>query len=277
MFSFFFIQPVYLNLLLKKGKGKDIAIEPQTSKRQRKRLSTSISINGEVVNTENEDVNIHDYATFEKEEQLVPEFRVSIKSKTGRSISREDAIDHRLERKSSFKNVAKQVISMESVLLKWPRRPRSRHHSSSSEDIAEDEVNRYRDGTPDYQDMNQEDNISVHTDTSELSDSEEVDRVMSPHEIEIHTASLAGSDVLTLNDESCGNLNGNNPTVDEIAKTDANVSAHKRHKAETDKNRKKKHDKDVSHEHVKDAKDSKKTEEKVEKRGSIFRCPCVVL
>ena len=222
-----------------------------------------------MINTENQDVNIHDYATFEKEEELVPEFRVSIKSKTGRSISRENAIDHGLERKSSFKNVAKQVVSMESVLRKWPRRPRSRHHSSSSEDIAEDERNRYQDGAPADYNMNQEDNISVNTDTSELSDSEEVDRVMSPHEIEIHTASLAGSDLLSFNDEPC--VNGNNATVDEIATTDAKTSTHYRHKADTDK-----HDKDVLHEHEKDRKDSEKTAEK-KKRGSIFRCPCVVL
>ena len=275
MLSFYFIQPVYLSLLLKKGKGKDFEIERQTStKRPRKRLSTSISINGEVIDTENQDVNIHDYATFEKEEQLIPEFRISIKSKTPRrSISREDAVDHGLQRKSSFKNVAKQVVSMESVLMKWPRRPRSRHHSSSSEDIAEDEINRFRGATADYN-MNQEDNISVNTDTSELSDSQELDTVMSPREIEIHTASLAGSDLVSFNDDSDGNLNKNNASVDEIAKTDEKTSTHKRHNVDTDKD---KHDNDVLHEHEKEGKDGDKTGERTKKRFSIFRCPCVVL
>ena len=161
---------------------------------------------------------------------------------------------------------------MESVLMKWPRRPRSRHHSSSSEDIAEDEINRFRGATADYN-MNQ-DNISVNTDTSELSDSQEMDTVMSPREIEIHTASLAGSDLVSFNDESGGNLNENNASMDAIAKTDEKTSTHKRHNADADKE---KHDNDVLHEHENEGKDGKRTGERTKKRFSIFRCPCVVL
>ena len=47
-----------------------------------------------------------------------------------------------------------------------------------------------------------------------------MDTVMSPREIEIHTASLAGSDLVSFNDESGGNLNENNASMDAIAKTD---------------------------------------------------------
>lgn len=260
-------KPVYLSLLLKKGKGKDLEFQPQSSKKLRERLSTSLSINGEIIDMDNEVVNIHDYATFEKEEQLIPEFRVSIKSKHKRSISREDAVGGELKRKSSFKNVAKQVVSMESVLLKWPRRPRTRHHSSSSEDVAEDEDTGHRK-------MTQEDNISVHTDTSELSDSEETQGEMSSEAVEIHTASLALSDSYTLSSEMHSNTNENSSSTDQKANTDIDASLHKRHIAE--KNENKKHDKCVVvHELGKDANES--AEDKDSKRRSIFRCPCVVL
>ena len=100
--------------------------------------SRTLSINGELcegidLNKPKVDlsaVNIHDYAMFEKEDNLIPEFKASIKNKRETSAS-----EAPLQRQRSFKVVAKRVIQMEKVLLKWPkRRPRSRHHSSSSED-----------------------------------------------------------------------------------------------------------------------------------------------
>lgn len=264
-------KPVYLSLLLKKGKGNDFEFQPQSSKKLRKRLSTStsISVNGEKVDADTEDVNIHDYATFEKEEQLIPEFRISIKSKSGKSLLRENSSDAGLTRKSSFKDVARQIVSMESVLKKWPRRPRSRHHSSSSEDIAEDEDNRDRDVTPD-------DDVSVHTDTSELSDNEEMQRDLSPEEIDIHTASIAGS--ISLTDGSCANINGNRINVAGDLSTETHMSTPKMCK-DADIDKSKKHGKGVvTHEHGSDvSKDSNTDEETAKKRSSAFRCPCVVL
>ena len=214
-------------------------------------------------------MNIHDYATFEKEEQLIPEFRTSIKSKTGRP----QLEDGGLKRKSSFKDVARQVISMESVLLKWPRRPRSRHHSSSSEDIAEDEQNRGRNRT-------QDDNSSVYTDTSELSDIEDLGRDLSPEEIDIHTASIAGS--ISLMDGSCANVNGNRTGIDEDIGTETDTSKYqllKEESEETDTENNKKHEKgSAKHEHGSQVgKDSNTSEEKDKRQRSFIRCPCVVL
>ena len=267
------IQPVYLSILLKKGKGNNFEIQPQSSKKLRNKLSSSISVNGERVDTEHEEVNIHDYATFEKEEQLIPEFRISIKSRHGSTLSREKSVeDDGLTRKSSFKDVARQVVSMENVLKKWPRRPRSRHHSSSSEDIAEDEENRDVDITPD--------DISVHTDTSELSDSEDINRDLAPEEIDIHTASIAGS--ISLSDGPSANINGNRTGTD--GDLDINTSlttslVPKEENIDSDTDKTKLHEKGVvKHEHGSGkVKNSNTTEGKAEKQRSGFRCPCVVL
>lgn len=268
-------KPVYLSILLKKGKGNNFEIQPQSSKKLRNKLSSSISVNGERVDTEHEEVNIHDYATFEKEEQLIPEFRISIKSRRGSTLSREKSVeDDGLTRKSSFKDVARQVVSMENVLKKWPRRPRSRHHSSSSEDIAEDEENKDVDLTPD--------DISVHTDTSELSDSEDINRDLAPEEIDIHTSSIAGSISLSLSDGPSANINGNRTGIDGDLDTNTSLSTNllpKEENIDSDTDKSKLHEKGVvTHEHGSGkVKNSNSTEGKAEKQRSGFRCPCVVL
>ncbi|GFS27244.1 type I inositol-1,4,5-trisphosphate 5-phosphatase [Elysia marginata] len=90
-------------------------------------------------------VNIHDYAKFEQEKYLMPDFRNSIKklevegersSVTVGNISGKPPI---MTRKRSFKEMACKVKTMEKVLKMWPRRPKSRHHSSSSEDFSQSE------------------------------------------------------------------------------------------------------------------------------------------
>ena len=90
-------------------------------------------------------VNIHDYAKFEQEKYLMPDFRNSIKkleeegdgsrSTVGNVTGKSPAFT----RKRSFKEMACKVRTMEKVLKMWPKRPRSRHHSSSSEDYAQSE------------------------------------------------------------------------------------------------------------------------------------------
>lgn len=123
----------------------------------------TLSINGEPVrgvnlNTTKVDlscVNIHDFAVFEKEKDLLPEFRESIKSKkleeTVVGHSREingksensptESFTAKVKRNTSFQEVAKKVRQLEKVLIKWPRRSRQRHHSSSSEDFISDSDN----------------------------------------------------------------------------------------------------------------------------------------
>lgn len=114
------MQPVCLFACLKPGKGNtemDIPIFP------RKR---SLSINGEsILSPDLLKMNIHNFAHFENPEKLVPGFFESIKKR-----SRGEGIG----KTPSFQNVATQVLAMEKVLLRWPKRPRARHHSSSSED-----------------------------------------------------------------------------------------------------------------------------------------------
>lgn len=155
---------MYLFFLLKKSQGNDDnnVVSPRTSQR----VSKALSINGEVVNVINlEDINIHDFAKFESEQGLKPEFKASIR-KRGSGIE--------LSRKMSFVEAAKHVQTVRSVLRRWPKRPRSRHHSSSSEDMIEESDNE----TDTSVNVNNnkpinEDCLSSHTIESEISPSEE--------------------------------------------------------------------------------------------------------
>lgn len=143
MYIYFFclFQPVYLFLHLKRSQGKE-----NTSKHCLKpSLSATLSINGEpVVVKDINEINIHDFTTFANEQALLPEFKSSIRLKPS---LQKPSFDHLTDgssgkRRSSFANIAKQVVCMEKVLLNWPRprtRPKTRHHSSSSEDMNETE------------------------------------------------------------------------------------------------------------------------------------------
>ncbi|KAH3787856.1 inositol polyphosphate-5-phosphatase A-like [Dreissena polymorpha] len=142
-------KPVYLLLRLKKGKGnKNLSYYTQSSIERRKMLSKTISINGETVEFRGDKLNIHDFANFEKTEELMPEFRMSIKTKAapadgdGESMvegSDTNGSSSTTRKTPSFHDIARQVCRMESALLKWPHTPRTRHHSSSSEDMKSDD------------------------------------------------------------------------------------------------------------------------------------------
>ena len=182
---------------MKPGKGKDRTEQSDTFVANfldlpaRKR---GLSINGEIVPERDLDmVNIHDFAIFEKEQELIPEFRVSIKSRSSASsdgcspivdsIGAEGkkgfplvsatpaAEDHKVTRTPSFKLIAHQVRMVEKVLLRWPCRPRSRHHSSSSEDYFEDEAetNTNREVATTGRNVSEPDVLSVDTAVSQLS------------------------------------------------------------------------------------------------------------
>lgn len=132
---------MYLFVNLKRSQGKE-----QIKKLSLKStLSGSLSINGEPVRVENiNDINIHDFSTFANEQALLPEFKNSIRLKSSPTKPSIDLLSDGfpVKRRSSFVEIAKQVVSMEKVLMSWPRprtRPRSRHHSSSSEDMNDTE------------------------------------------------------------------------------------------------------------------------------------------
>lgn len=184
MSCFTLLQPVYLLLRLKKGKGKQVPpFDTQSSVERRKQLTHKISINGETFDIQHDDINIHDFAQFNNTEELDPEFRYSIKSRSSgylirqaRCESEEDddaftAADDESSREGapkkarSFQDIARQVCLMENALLRWPRPNRTRHHSSSSEDnITDNEVDA--------------DTASVHTDVSEISGTENIEVCM---------------------------------------------------------------------------------------------------
>ena len=153
--SFLSLQPVYLLLRLKKGKGNETpSYDSQTSVERRKILAHKISINGETVDYAQDELNIHDYAEFERSDELIPEFRLSIKSKgpppkltrqkqsldEGTGVSGENEANTSASAVSpkktrSFQNIARQVCLMEHALKMGPGRNHKKRHSSSSEDL----------------------------------------------------------------------------------------------------------------------------------------------
>lgn len=165
-------QPVYLFFHMKPGKGNSEQQE-QSSEFSTTKLPSpleyrhSLSINGEIIEgvdftSENVDlsfINIHDFATFENEVKLIPEFKDSIQKKKTLESQVGSGNSNLLSvakpvvgRNRSFQEIARDVITMERVLLKWPRRPADRHHSSSSEDFTLDEcsgLNDSKDGSSD--------------------------------------------------------------------------------------------------------------------------------
>ncbi|KAK3599450.1 hypothetical protein CHS0354_036468 [Potamilus streckersoni] len=164
------LQPVALEVLLKKGKGKFSSVSSVDSQPSRPKLTQKLSINGEDMDMVSlEDINIHDFAKFAKEQELLPEFRTSIKRKETSEKREICSTSLSVLQKSSFSDIASRVVSMEKVLLRWPRRSRERHHSSSSEDFSEAYD---RDDKNDNEDNKCQDVDFVHTAESELSKTE---------------------------------------------------------------------------------------------------------
>ncbi|XP_071090674.1 inositol polyphosphate-5-phosphatase A-like [Haliotis cracherodii] len=133
-------KPVYLSLHLKPGKGNLNESLSSSTKTPRKKV---LSINGEHVESDDiTDINIHDYAVFEKEKDLVPEFRTSIRTRTASGTLIPDSLkpEPTRVRRKSFQEIAMQVRTCQKILREWPR-IRMRHHSSSSEDFSDDEEN----------------------------------------------------------------------------------------------------------------------------------------
>lgn len=276
---------MYLLLQLKKGKGNTTpAYDTQTSVERRKLFAHKISINGETVEYLHDDVNIHDYAEFEKAEQLIPEFRFSIKSKATSQLKRQDScdVDRRSEgggagsssdgqpkKARSFQDIARQVCLIEQALLKWPRRPRTRHHSSSSEDLVD--TDRETDIDTDLDNVDA-DAASVQTDISNIS---------GPEKINISVD--AGTSEAAVNGNSNANIVSDNSIRQRAS---GSVSADKLRRTQDSSIV---HDQDVvKHEHalVKDksgentettTRQETKEDTKSEKRRKL-RCPqCVVI
>ena len=233
------MQPVFLSILMKKGKGKAPLVESQSSYERRKLFSQKISINGETLDWKEEHVNIHDFAQFEKEEQLMPEFRLSIKSRTAQlarqsSLNLSDAEEKPgppklLKKKTtSFPDIARQVALMENVLLRWPRRPRTRHHSSSSEDCVDDDGDNCKlQGAASkgkiherikYADASEDE--SVHTETSDVESVQDEDtNNVEDKKVELQESN---SNQNASDNQSCDKVVEANGTDTAISETDIN-------------------------------------------------------
>lgn len=95
------------------------------------RLRKVISINGEEVSAASiQDINIHDFTVFEREQYITRKFMSTIRRKEGRGTrSISEILGSEIEKKSSFKDIARNVIRADNVL----RAMQHYHHRSDSE------------------------------------------------------------------------------------------------------------------------------------------------
>ncbi|KAK3094842.1 hypothetical protein FSP39_006936 [Pinctada imbricata] len=182
-------KPVYLFLHLKRSQGNSSVpsspVDPSKSP-----LRNSLSINGEVMDSSNIDsINIHDFAVFEEETALLPEFKNSVRLKQRPSNTQQNLhvnTKPTVERKASFQEIASKVLSMEKVLMRWPKsklRPRDRHHSSSSED----DLHTDTDSKESMSNIDGKlDNASTHTSQSEISLTDPSGEGGSPERVVMH-------------------------------------------------------------------------------------------
>ena len=140
-------QPIYLNLKLRTGTGNETSVASEeaadststASEHDRPPLKKVISINGEEVEVENlDDVNIHDYATFEHEQHLTHKFKQTIRRKSSDVAPVGNPVDEDkpLPKVPSFKLVARDIMRVENVLLALKHYT----HRSDSEPDTEDET-----------------------------------------------------------------------------------------------------------------------------------------
>ncbi|XP_071168929.1 inositol polyphosphate-5-phosphatase A-like isoform X1 [Mytilus edulis] len=158
-------KPVFLFFHLKKSQGnlEDSVVSSQSPLP----LAKSLSINGNIIDPiDLEDINIHDFAQFESEQGLSPEFKSSIRKRgSGIELARPNG-----DRKMSFVEAAKHVQKVRSVLRQWPKRPRSRHHSSSSEDMNDSDSDEIK-SNENNNIAGSEDCLSENTTVSDVSES----------------------------------------------------------------------------------------------------------
>ncbi|CAC5356008.1 E3.1.3.56 [Mytilus coruscus] len=159
-------KPVFLFFHLKKSQGnlEDSVVSSQSPLP----LAKSLSINGNIIDPiDLEDINIHDFAQFESEHGLSSDFKASIRKRgSGIELTRPNG-----DRKMSFVEAAKHVQKVRSVLLRWPNRPRSRHHSSSSEDMKDSDSEEIKSNYYNNNIANSEDCLSANTTESDVSES----------------------------------------------------------------------------------------------------------
>lgn len=99
-----------------------------------------ISVNGEEEDVEN--INIHDFTTFEQEQLIGPEFIGQLKRK---SVSSEDDPERKLQRNlSSFRSAVRAVLSTEAIMQAM----KHYNHRSDSETEAEEDDDESRTPVP---------------------------------------------------------------------------------------------------------------------------------
>ena len=168
------LQPIYLNLKLRHGPGNenpasvqaqsetpespaDACLAGQSSnpvsgdqvveesppklavevRKGTNKLRKVISINGEeVLASSLHDINIHDYTIFEREQYITRKFMSTIRRKDGRGQrSLSESAQTEMEKRSSFKDIAKNVMRADNVL----KAMRHYHHRSDSESDSDDD------------------------------------------------------------------------------------------------------------------------------------------
>ena len=132
--AFYFLQPIYLNIRLRNGQGNQgmdsTFISVDTPVNPKEPLKKVISINGEIVDaTDIENMNIHDFTTFEQEQLLTGKLkrRMTYPQTTEKS---------ELRKQLSFQEVARDVVRIENVIIAFKH---YKHRSDSDTEDSDDD------------------------------------------------------------------------------------------------------------------------------------------
>lgn len=148
--AFYFQQPIYLNVRLRNGQGKqthgsmdNVFLSVDTPAHPMQPLKKVISINGEVVDANDiENVDIHDFSTYEQEDLLSGQYIIRRKT-----FPQSVGVKKELRKQLSFQGLVRDIVLAEHVVAAF-RRYKRRCDSETGESDTEDGDEKPRDATP---------------------------------------------------------------------------------------------------------------------------------
>ena len=196
-FLYYFLQPIYLNLRLHHGAGNHDNI-PSVACVVKRTLHKVISINGEEVEVSSvNDINIHDFATFELEEHVADKFMNTIKRKSSLLSAGEVSVKS-LQTKTSFKSIARDICRVENVLKALKHYSHRSDSEPESDEDSDTDSQRTNSTNPDH--------ITIHTENNNLPhvlNTNEMDLSRPAHKTSSKTYDSLASDLPTLTESDC--------------------------------------------------------------------------
>ncbi len=174
---FSFQQPIFLNIRLRSGQGKEsgmdspfVSVDAEVFAKQP--LRKVISINGEIVDASDLDnMDIHDYSTFEQEDLLTGKFISKIRRKT----YPQSGVKKELRKQLSWHEIVLNVVRAEHVLMAFRNYKRRCDSETEDSDIEQEQE---PDDSGDQVHRSSSSPSFAHSEPNTLSDGEDVRAVV---------------------------------------------------------------------------------------------------